>query len=185
MLAIAGYGAGKSHFALMLANLLGGNDQKIKDTIIDNIRQIDPEKAKEIRGVLDKDSRPVLVIPINGMRNCNLQQEFFTITKSILERDNQSLNCLNKFDARFENLKLKVLDHRNQEKMQRILKASGLESVEMFIQKMDSFDRVTYLKVKKELELQNEKVFEPQAEGELKDLIPSIAAEHCGIRQAL
>jgi hypothetical protein len=181
MLAIAGYGAGKSHFALMLANLLGGNDQKIKDTIIDNIRQIDPEKAKEIRGVLDKDSRPVLVIPINGMRNCNLQQEFFTITKSILERDNQSLNCLNKFDARFENLKLKVLDHRNQEKMQRILKASGLESVEMFIQKMDSFDRVTYLKVKKELELQNEKVFEPQAEGELKDLIPSIAAEHCGL----
>lgn len=180
MLAIAGYGAGKSHFALMLANLLGTNDQKIKSTIIDNIGQIEPEQASIIRETLDKDSRPVLVIPVNGMRNCNLQQEFFTITKSILERDNQSLDCLNKFDAKFENLKLKVLDHRNQEKMQRILHASGLESIEMFIQKMDSFDRVTYQNVKKQLELQDEKVFEPQAEGELKDLIPAIATEHCG-----
>lgn len=180
MLAIAGYGAGKSHFALMLANLLGSNNQRIKDTIIENIRQIDGGEAESIKMLLEKDARPVLVIPINGMRNCNLQQEFFTISKTVLERDGQLLDCLNKFDARFENLKLKVLDHRNQEKMQKILNASGLENTDMFIERMNAFDRACYARVKKELEQRNEKVFEPQAEGELKDLIFSIAEEHCG-----
>jgi len=179
-LAIAGYGAGKSHFALMLANLLGSHNQSTKSIILENIRQIDSDGASRIKSILEEDSRPVLIIPINGMRNCNLQQEFFTIIKNILERDGQSLDCLNKFDARFENLKFKVLDHRNQQKMLNILNVSGVDCVESFIDKMNSFDRVCYQRVKEELERQGEKVFEPQAEGELKDLISSVAESHCG-----
>nr|WP_321306843.1 hypothetical protein [uncultured Sphaerochaeta sp.] len=180
MLAIAGYGAGKSHFALMLANLLGSNNLETKNTIIEHIRQIDEAEAQQIKDVLAKDNRPTLVIPINGMRNCNLQQEFFMISKKILERDKQSLECLNKFDARFENLKIKVRDHKNQDKMLKILQAVGLDGFESFEKKMDSFDRICYQSVKSELENNKEKVFEPQAEGELKDLIYSIAESHCG-----
>ena len=47
LLSIAGYGAGKSHFAIMLANLLNG-DVETKKTIIHNIKFVDSDAASSI-----------------------------------------------------------------------------------------------------------------------------------------
>lgn len=73
-LAIAGYGTGKSHLAVTMAQLLSGKAY-MQDTykrIIDNIRRVDKEAVREIENIAEK---PNLVLTINGMRDFNLHYE--------------------------------------------------------------------------------------------------------------
>ncbi len=180
ILDIAGYGAGKSHFALMVSVLLSSTDKNIKEEILNNISHIDHEFRKQIEFELLKDERPVLVIPINGMRNCNLQEEFFRTARKILIKDNQSLDCLQTFDPRFASLTSIVKNHYDQGLMTNTLLKAGIKGVEEFYRAMSSFSVEVYNSVVRELNVVGETVYAPAAHGELKDLIPSIASANCG-----
>ncbi len=73
-LAIAGYGTGKSHLAVTMAQILSGKEY-MADTynkIVSNIRRIDSEAINEIQNMGEK---PNLVLTINGMRDFNLHYE--------------------------------------------------------------------------------------------------------------
>lgn len=74
-LAIAGYGAGKSHYALTLASLLSAPSESIADVILNNIEHASPALGKEIHNQVDDWDRPFLVLPINGMTDFNLAEE--------------------------------------------------------------------------------------------------------------
>lgn len=70
LLAVAGYGSGKSHLAVTLASLFGARtDDPLRAEILANIQSSDPEIAESIRSSLDK---PNLVIALNGMQDFNL-----------------------------------------------------------------------------------------------------------------
>ncbi len=74
-LAIAAYGAGKSHFSLTLATLLSDYNAPVSRQILTNIEQADAEHGRALRQRLAEWSHPVLVLPINGMDNFDLSDE--------------------------------------------------------------------------------------------------------------
>ena len=73
-LAIAGYGTGKSHLAVTLAELLSGADYQtnVHEAILRNIAAIDKQKAAQISMATKS---PNLVLVLNGMRDFNLHYE--------------------------------------------------------------------------------------------------------------
>jgi len=73
-LAIAGYGTGKSHLAVMLASLLGRTNPVVEESIIQNLMEADIKLGAFVRDHISS-SKPHLVISINGMRDFNLSSE--------------------------------------------------------------------------------------------------------------
>lgn len=117
-LAIAGYGTGKSHLAVTLAELLSGSKYhpKTHNNIISNISSIDKEKGTEIQKYTQ---RPNLVLVINGMRDFNLNYE-------ILKSAQKSLKLYGYSDE-----KLKTLN-RALETAMRFFERNAEKSISLF-----------------------------------------------------
>lgn len=71
-LAIAGYGSGKSHFALALTRLLREPHSVLSEQILSNLTLAEPRAANSARQALEKIKKPALVIPLDGTGNFNL-----------------------------------------------------------------------------------------------------------------
>ena len=66
-LAIAGYGTGKSHLGVTLAELMGTADQVLASDILDNIQAADMQIAEDIKNMMNDVAKPCLVIALNGL----------------------------------------------------------------------------------------------------------------------
>ncbi|NYE25605.1 hypothetical protein [Pigmentiphaga litoralis] len=71
-LAIAGYGSGKSHFALVLARMLREPHSVLSEHIVSNLTLAEPRAAESARQALGKIEKPALVITLDGTGNFNL-----------------------------------------------------------------------------------------------------------------
>lgn len=74
-LIVAGYGSGKSHFALTLAKLLMAPTELLACKIAYNIRSADDEIGERVENLLEKVSKPSLVVSLDGMSNFHLGSE--------------------------------------------------------------------------------------------------------------
>jgi len=74
-LSIAGWGAGKSHLGLTLANLLSNPKQDVADDILTGMEAAAPSIADAVKNIMSQWEYPVLVIPINGMKDFDLASE--------------------------------------------------------------------------------------------------------------
>lgn len=101
-LTIAGYGSGKSHFALTSALLFGKRNSSSKKKILKNIRDVYEGGANAIDDQLSKLKKSLFVIAIDGMANFNLGQEFVTIVLRQLEIDNIDADHIHALSPRFE-----------------------------------------------------------------------------------
>lgn len=81
-LAIAGYGSGKSHLAVTLAQLLSGTDETCKKSILSNIEKHDSKASSEIASKLKQKN---FVLTINGMNDFNLNYEILKCAKRSLD----------------------------------------------------------------------------------------------------
>lgn len=180
LLSIAGYGAGKSHFAIMIANLLNG-DNITKSKILENIKFVNKPAALKIGQSVNESSQHVLILPINGMRNCNLQDEFLKVTKSSLKADGQSSEFLLKFDRRFQSLSHYLSIHQNKEMINEVIKESGCPSLDYVKDELNNCNLEIF-----ELILTQLKRVDPlvpviySSNIELKDFIPTLYEEVCG-----
>lgn len=86
MMAIAGYGTGKSHLAVMLSMLLSDPTSRTAQRVVDNLRRADSQIGDSIGSVLRTVAKPFLVVTINGMKDFDLSSE---ITRQILHRLSQ------------------------------------------------------------------------------------------------
>lgn len=68
---VAGYGSGKSHLALTCAALLG-KQHDVTESILANISQADATLGSEIRRQVGQLTKPVLVLPLDGMSGFHL-----------------------------------------------------------------------------------------------------------------
>jgi len=91
VMAIAGYGAGKSHLALALATLFSGHDPATSRQIVANITRADANIGKAIENSI---SKPNLVIALNGMRDFNLNYEVLNAARKSLALHNQDDSAL-------------------------------------------------------------------------------------------
>lgn len=100
-LAIAGYGTGKSHLAVTLAQLLSGAeyDPIVHQKILNNIKRIDREKADKIA---ETSERANLVLVLNGMKDFNLNYELLKAAQRSLRLYGCSTDNLKKLNRALE-----------------------------------------------------------------------------------
>ncbi len=82
-LAIAGYGTGKSHLGLTIAEMLDNPEGKISKKIIENIKKVDLRIGERTEESINITNKPFLVIAINGMQDFDLSKE---ITRQVFVR---------------------------------------------------------------------------------------------------
>lgn len=85
-LAIAGYGTGKSHLAVTLAQLLSGGEYmpSTYDVIKNNIKQFGVSAQNTIHNLDELQTKPNLVLVLNGMRDFNLHAELLKVANKSL-----------------------------------------------------------------------------------------------------
>ncbi len=179
LLSIAGFGAGKSHFAVTIANLLNGT-QGTKSNILNNIGFIERDSEILLRESL-LDEQKVLILPINGMRNQNLQDEFFRVVKSALIADGVDISILDKYDSRFNSLIYQLENNKNENIINNVIKKSGFNSTVEAIEILKAYDAKVFEKIYKEIKKEIPNIpIQFNSDMELKDLIPALYKDLCG-----
>lgn len=96
---ISGYGKGKSHFALFLANYFSGkiDSPEIKEIFEAFDRDIPDKIAGKLKKFKSTVKFPQLIIPLNGNKILNLRSDFLNILKKTLleniETKNYKFKC--------------------------------------------------------------------------------------------
>lgn len=135
MLTIAGYGAGKSHLGVTMSSLLSGDNSKIREEILENIKLIDNDIYNDLKFTINK---PNLVISLNGMNDFNLNNEILKNAKkalalhghddSILQEISTSYKTAENFlNSLYDNLIDKYENFAMQTKKYRLYKGSKLK----------------------------------------------------------
>lgn len=102
LLAVAGYGTGKSHLAVTLAALLEKPHSETAGIIIDNLCMADQEIGNDVRTMFDGKIKPFIVVALNGMQDFNLENEIIRQVYVALKREGLDTSVLEVLRPRFE-----------------------------------------------------------------------------------
>lgn len=102
MMAVAGYGTGKSHLAVTLSTLLTEPRSQLAGEILEHLELADREMAARVREYLAGLPQPYLVVAINGMRDFDLGQEIIRQVLRTLQRLGISTSVLEELRPRFK-----------------------------------------------------------------------------------
>jgi len=102
-LVIAGYGTGKSHLALTLSQLFHSPKSEAASEVISALKLASPSLAKEVVSYIEEDSRPVLVITLNGLNQVNLLSEITQKVINQLKADGLDTSAVDEVCPRFQN----------------------------------------------------------------------------------
>ncbi|HMN13426.1 MAG TPA: hypothetical protein PKD55_13980 [Bellilinea sp.] len=100
-LIVAGYGSGKSHFALTLAKLLMAPNELLACKIMYSIRSADEEIGERVEELLEKIKKPSLVVSLDGMSNFHLGSELSRAVLRQLKLNNLDLGPILELSPRF------------------------------------------------------------------------------------
>jgi hypothetical protein len=101
-LAVAGYGSGKSHFALTIAKLLMEPINKpLPQTILDNLKSVDSSIGEKVDNILAQIWKPSLVVTLDGMSNFHLGSELSRAIIKQLKANNLDLAPILELSPRF------------------------------------------------------------------------------------
>ncbi|WP_213780753.1 hypothetical protein [Caballeronia sp. dw_276] len=101
-LAIAGYGSGKSHFALALTRLLRDPQSDLSKKIVSNLSLADTHGAELAREALDTIGKPALVIALDGTGNFNLGNALSASLFRILKERKIDDRAMRELSPRFD-----------------------------------------------------------------------------------
>lgn len=99
ILTIAGYGAGKSHLGVTMSALFSDNDNKEKENILNNIKEVDEDIYNDLKHTIN---RPNLVIALNGMKNFNLNNEILKNAQQALQLQGQDTKILEEISTSYK-----------------------------------------------------------------------------------
>lgn len=145
-LAIAGYGTGKSHIGLTLANLLSDPEGESALRILSSIDAADDSIGRDIRVLLQESMQPCLVVALNGMQSFDLAAE---ITKQIvrnLRAQGHDPKPLDELRPRFSQA-AGLIRMSNEAVLQELLMACDVASIQDLLGGLDQQDERTYVKV--------------------------------------
>lgn len=100
-LAVAGYGAGKSHLGVALATLLGAPETPAAKRVLDNLRRADSEIGNRVCELMGELKQPFLVVALNGMKDFDLTGEIVRQVLGALKRRGLDASALEDLRPRF------------------------------------------------------------------------------------
>jgi hypothetical protein len=102
VLAIAGYGTGKSHLGVTLASLLSSSTSKVARSVIKNITMADAVIGRQIEDTINLINQPYLVVTINGMQDFDLSNEIIRQVLLVLNKEGLDTTVLEDLRPRFK-----------------------------------------------------------------------------------
>ncbi len=102
VLAIAGYGTGKSHLGVTLASLLSDPESQVSNKILDNISRADSFIGERVQNILKESIQPFLVVAINGMQDFDLSSEIIRQIMLALNQRGLDTHVLENLRPRFK-----------------------------------------------------------------------------------
>lgn len=177
-LAIAGYGTGKSHLSLAMANLLQQPGGELAETLLARINEADSGIGAEVRAIIKEDPRPFLTVAFNGMQNFDLTAE---LTRQILiqarthDLDTRALDDLR---PRFRQAAT-LVNLASHEMSENLIEACGVDTVDQILEFLNEQDEGTYAKVQEIFEAEGIPIRAFGGES-IKDVIDVAVREYCG-----
>lgn len=101
-LGVAGYGGGKSHFALTCALLLSQPQSATAQEIVAHIAQADPAIGQEVQTALAQLTRPVLVLTLDGMAGFHLGNALVQTVFAQLQQYGVDAGAIRDLSPRFQ-----------------------------------------------------------------------------------
>jgi hypothetical protein len=179
-LAIAGYGTGKSHFGLTVANLIGNPVDQASNFILDGIKQADEKIGVQIASLIKDVNQPVLVVALNGMRSFDLASEMSSQIIRQLQGLGLNTRALEDLRPRFSQaVSLIKMAEGNDSILGEILSACDVGSIETVLERLNNQDDETYRLVYGVFEKRNIKISSIGGES-VRDVLEVSAREYCG-----
>lgn len=177
-LAIAGYGTGKSHLALTIANLLSDPDSELAKTIVSNVEIADTNIGKEIGLKFLENNKPCLVVALNGMKNFDLTSEVSRQIYKQINSKNIDTTPLDELRPRFMNV-IKSLNVLNDSLKEEIKKDCNVSDFEKIIESLKEQDEHVY-KLAHDFLLKLGFPIKSMGGESIDDIISTVVNEYCG-----
>ena len=179
-MAVAGYGTGKSHLALALAELLHAPESPAGQSVLESIAAADEKLGQECRILLNEQSKPSLVIALNGMSEFPLLPEILRRAIDALHADGLDSTPVENVRPRFTRV-ASLIENLNQQRTHKICQEAGKSNLESLVRALrEEQDEATYKAVV--LYLEQEGIpFEASQGGSLPELFQILVETYCGI----
>lgn len=179
-MAVAGYGTGKSHLALALAELLHAPESPAGQAVLESIAAADDALGQECRILLNEQSKPSLVIALNGMREFPLLPELLRRAIDALRADGLDSAPVENVRPRFARV-ASLIGNLNQQLTYKICQEAGKPDIESLVTALrEEQDEAAYKAVV--LYLEQEGIpFEASQGGSLPELFQILVETYCGI----
>lgn len=179
-MAVAGYGTGKSHLALALAEILHAPESPAGQAVLESIAAADEELGQECRILINEQSKPSLVIALNGMSEFPLLPEILRRAIDALRADGLDSAPVENVRPRFARV-ASLIENLNQQRTQKICQEAGKANLESLIAALrEEQDEAAYKAVV--LYLDQEGIpFEASQGGSLPELFQILVETYCGI----
>ena len=178
-LAIAGYGSGKSHLAVTLAELLKDPNGALSNRLVENVLQADTEVGERFSTALKDLSKPVLTVSLDGMTNFNLGSE---VAKGIISRLRDAgcdMSVVEELSPRFQSAENFVTRNFEIRKSEFEAVLPGL-SVASIVELLKEHDEETYSAVDQVFESANGAHIPVEGRESIQDLIATVTSAYCG-----
>jgi len=143
LLAVAGYGSGKSHFALTASQLLSQPSSQETVKILRNIYAADEEIGRNVDVLLRGFKKPALVVTLDGMSNFHLGNELSREIIRQIKKINADLEPIKNLSPRFKYAE--VFFERNYDIRKVEFDKAGLpEDFETIVHKLQEQDEQVY-----------------------------------------
>ena len=177
-LAIAGYGTGKSHLGLTLANLVSDPHGKRAETILAALESADRNIAKNIRLNLREMSQPCLAVALNGMRGFDLAAEITRQITTILKRNGHATTMLDELRPRFGQA-VSLIKMSNESVREELLVATNADSIEVLTGALEQHDERLYAQVYDFFAVRGMPIRALSGES-VRDVVDIVVREYCG-----
>ena len=178
-LAIAGYGTGKSHLGVTLAELLSAPADKASQAILTNLRSADDQIGQEIGMMIDNIEKPCLVIALNGLTKFDFIHGLSSQIIQVLRRDGHDVKPIEDLRPRFKQA-IKMLNWITSppmlEELAEICGGANLADITALLEKQDE---TTYINVNKFLGKHDMQIRNLQGES-IQELIGRTVEVYCG-----
>jgi hypothetical protein len=179
-LAIAGYGSGKSHFAVALTQLLRHPHAELSVRIINNLALADSAIAERAKLALSEIEKPAFVVVLDGTGNFNLGNALSRAVYRSLREGLIDDSVLRELSPRFEDAS-NFVNRNYSVRANEFAKHFGLQSLENIVASLRERDEQTFALVDEIYLVANGAHIPLEGRESAQDLISVFCESYCGV----
>ena len=179
-LAIAGYGSGKSHFAVALTQLLRHPHSELSERILANLALADSAIAKRAQLSVSAIEKPAFVVVLDGTGNFNLGNALSRAVYRSLKEGSIDDSILRELSPRFEDA-ANFVNRNHKVRASEFAEHFGSKSPEIIVAALRERDEQTFSLVDQIYLVANGAHIPLEGQESAQDLISVFCESYCGV----